>query len=80
MTTNTNAVNETKRPDRARTLECDGCDLLRINGVICHEHGCPNKNARWDADGRMWVKQRECGECGCTVDDDETCCDTDGAL
>ncbi len=23
---------------------CDHCDCVRINGLICHEHGCPNRN------------------------------------
>ena len=22
---------------------CNYCDCVRINGIICHEHGCPNK-------------------------------------
>lgn len=23
--------------------KCDQCEALMINGVYCHEHGCPNK-------------------------------------
>lgn len=26
-----------------KTVKCDQCDVLVINGVVCHEHGCPNK-------------------------------------
>ena len=35
---------------------CDGCNPARINGVLCHESGCPE--AWRDA-------TRECFECGC---------------
>lgn len=34
---------------------CDQCELLRINGVVCHETGCPN----------AWRdEERECEWCG----------------
>ncbi len=34
---------------------CDGCEILSINGVLCHEHGCPH----------AWRDYRvECCECG----------------
>lgn len=23
-------------------MKCDQCDSATINGVYCHEHGCPN--------------------------------------
>lgn len=23
---------------------CDSCEVVMINGVRCHEHGCPNRN------------------------------------
>jgi hypothetical protein len=54
------------------TISCPQCQMLAINGVACHETGCPNQNARWD--GEEWVKQRKCFECGCTVDRDDPCC------
>jgi len=35
---------------------CDSCEAVRINGVLCHERGCPD----------AWRDQtRECRECGC---------------
>ena len=35
---------------------CPQCELLRINGVLCHEKGCPE----------AWRDEtRECKECGC---------------
>ncbi len=36
-------------------MRCDSCQLVRINGVVCHETGCP----------QAWrTKVRECRECG----------------
>ena len=40
----------------ALTHTCDSCNVANINGVRCHEHGCPDA---W----RDYL--RECGECGC---------------
>jgi len=34
---------------------CSSCEVLRINGVVCHESGCPE----------AWKDEvRECGWCG----------------
>jgi hypothetical protein len=55
-------------------LSCDQCEMLAINGVPCHERGCPNMGARWDSERGEWVKQRECFECGMDVDYDDPCC------
>ena len=64
------------RSKRAKALRirCNQCEITRINGVICHETGCQNTNARYDADSGEWIKQRKCFECGSIVDADETCC------
>lgn len=36
-------------------MRCQSCELLRINGVVCHEIGCPD----------AWRDEvRECRECG----------------
>lgn len=36
-------------------VKCDGCQLARINGVLCHETGC----------SEAWRDEiRECGTCG----------------
>jgi hypothetical protein len=61
------------RPKKVR-VHCDQCQMLSINGVACHERGCPNMNARWDRENNSWVKQRKCFDCGCTVDFDDPCC------
>jgi hypothetical protein len=37
-------------------VHCNGCEVLVINGIICHEHGCPE----------AWRDEiRECKWCGC---------------
>lgn len=28
-----------------RSNRCNSCEVMMINGVRCHEHGCPNKEA-----------------------------------
>jgi len=41
--------------NRYRTVTCDSCEVLVINNVICHEHGCPS----------AWKDEvRECKWCG----------------
>jgi len=52
---------------------CDQCELLRINGVVCHEIGCPNMGAKWDHEREQWVHYVECWECGCEVEKGEAC-------
>lgn len=51
-------------------MKCDQCEMLSINGVVCHEHGCPNIGRRCDSDAQEWILQAECRECGCMVDCD----------
>ena len=55
-------------------VTCDQCQILGINGVACHETGCPNMGARWDEPTETWIKQRKCFDCGCTVNADDPCC------
>jgi hypothetical protein len=58
-------------------MQCDQCEASTINGRFCHEIGCPNTYARYDRVSDAWVTQRHCGECGCSVDADDMCCDAD---
>lgn len=63
-------------------MRCQSCELLRINGVVCHEIGCPD----------AWKDhERDCFVCGCDFrpesrfqsvcqdcqDDAERCCADD---
>ena len=37
-------------------MRCQSCEVAMIQGVRCHEHGCPD----------AWRDEvRECRECGC---------------
>lgn len=52
---------------------CDQCEMLAINGIATHELGCPNRHSRFDADDGTWIRQYECRECGCMIDQGENC-------
>jgi hypothetical protein len=52
-------------------MRCNQCEALMINGVYCHETGCPNSGARY-IDGE-WVKYYTCRECGDDVPVGESC-------
>jgi len=34
---------------------CDSCEAVMLNGVLCHEHGCPDSWRNY---------KRECNWCG----------------
>ena len=51
---------------------CDQCDALAINGLLCHETGCPRERRE-----RATLRARTCGECGTVHEEPETaaeCC------
>ena len=56
-------------------ISCPDCQLVSINGVVCHERGCPNSKSRYDRDTETWIKQRTCFHCGFEVDANDPCCD-----
>ncbi len=46
-------------------MKCDKCQALMVQGVFCHEKGCPNRNAVWGEDlgkFRMLYRCRQCNE------------------
>ena len=45
------------------SIRCDSCQAAVINGVFCHETGCPNTPGT-------------CKECGCETRHGITCCDS----
>lgn len=52
-------------------MTCDSCEALMINGVFCHERGCPNTDKIYrDGD---WVAVYECRECGGMIEKGERC-------
>ena len=46
--------------------KCNQCDSSTINGVYCHEFGCPNWDKIWDDLAEEWVDENPDWE-----DDDE---------
>jgi hypothetical protein len=54
---------------KPRPITCDRCQLIRINGMVCHETGC----------GNAWKDEtRECKWCGQEFkpeDRHQDCCD-----
>ena len=63
---------EKQLADSPKHNRCNQCEAAVINGVYCHETGCPNIHKRL-IDGE-WVRVRECRECGCEVIGDDICC------
>ena len=53
-------------------VHCDQCEMLSINGVPCHETGCPNERKTWVV-GRGWVRYVACHICDCDVELGEAC-------
>jgi len=47
---------------KTRTLHCDSCEILAINNIACHEHGCPD----------AWKYSTvECNWCGVSFEPEE---------
>ena len=42
-------------------MKCNQCQAIRINGIICHETGCPNSHINLNT-GKPYGK--ECAWCG----------------
>lgn len=61
-------------------MKCNQCESAYINGVFCHETGCPNTRKRYNEDTDEWEKVYTCHECGMgyTVQGNaELCCSTE---
>lgn len=52
---------------------CDQCQAAVINGVFCHEAGCPNHGKTWDPLREQWVLYVPCPECGFGIEVGEQC-------
>ena len=59
---------------RHARIHCDSCQMLSINGVACHEHGCPRADKLYDVESKQWVRLVECRECGFEYFDNEESC------
>jgi hypothetical protein len=38
-------------------IKCIQCQMLSINGIACHETGCPNSNKVWSIEENDWIEQ-----------------------
>jgi hypothetical protein len=54
-------------------MRCDQCQMLSINGVLCHETGCSNSRKTWIEERGEWVKFVECRECSADVEVGTVC-------
>ena len=54
-------------------MNCDQCQMLSINGIACHETGCPNSRKVWVAEREQWIRFVECRECGSEIEEGEVC-------
>jgi len=66
-------------------MRCDQCEMLSINGLPCHETGCPNGRKTWIESRGEWVLFVPCLVCGCDVEQGTVCdcgepipCESDG--
>jgi hypothetical protein len=57
------------------TKRCDQCEALMINGVFCHETGCPNSKKQYDAESGEWVTMVTCFICGYDHAEGTICCE-----
>lgn len=49
-----------KKVNRTRRMSCDQCQVMVINGIPCHEHGCPNQV--FECKG-CWALVKRAGSC-----------------
>ena len=54
-------------------MHCNQCEALYINGLFCHETGCPNERKTWVASRQEWVRFYQCQECGWDIEEGESC-------
>lgn len=55
-------------------MHCDQCNAAMIQGVFCHETGCPNSRKTWDPESECWRTGVACWQCGEIVFEGEVCC------
>jgi hypothetical protein len=40
-------------------IKCNQCQMLSINGMACHETGCPNSNKTWSMEENDWIETKQ---------------------
>jgi hypothetical protein len=52
------------RHEAAETEPCNQCEVLVINGILCHETGCPNMTRECKGcNARISARHRYCDDC-----------------
>jgi hypothetical protein len=59
--------------EQGAIVNCNQCEMLSINGIPCHETGCPNSRKTWIEARGEWVLFLKCFHCGCDIEDGDTC-------
>ena len=59
-------------------VKCDQCNLIMINGIVCHESSCPNMNKEY-INGE-WIEFYDCSICGYPIKEGEICSCNEEAL
>ena len=54
-------------------MKCDQCYAAMINGIYCHETGCPNSKKKYDPEREQWIEYVDCWECGFPVEVGMSC-------
>ena len=62
--------------ESATRVHCDSCEMLSINGIACHETGCPNARKTWCPERESWILFVDCRVCGDSIEAGE-CCNCD---
>ena len=69
-----NAINRVDWSEALQpSIHCDQCEALMINGLFCHETGCPNSRKTWLPERGEWVLFLDCRVCGYPVEVGELC-------
>lgn len=56
-------------------MRCNQCEACMINGIFCHEHGCPNLKKRYNQESESWETVVTCPICGYDRPEGESCCE-----
>ena len=55
---------QTKQASIIKEAKCDQCEMLSINGVPCHEKGCPNQTHECKGcNAKIPMNQKYCEDC-----------------
>ena len=54
---------------------CDQCEAAMVNGVFCHETGCPNTHKRYNKANDVWETMIKCPICGYDYPEGTECCE-----